>query len=61
MTQASRTKPVSDYAKATAAANDLPDQPTKNEELEMFIHAATRNLANRAEFYRQRAEFQHLT
>ncbi len=28
MTQASRTKPVSDYAKATAAANDLPDQPT---------------------------------
>ena len=28
MTQASRTKPVSDYAKAAAAANDLPDQPT---------------------------------
>lgn len=26
MTQASRTKPVSDYAKA-AAANDLPDLP----------------------------------
>ncbi len=31
MTQASRTKPVSDYAKA-AAANDLPDLPTSRGE-----------------------------
>jgi|GEM_PF-4598447 hypothetical protein len=32
MTQASRTKPVSDYAKAAAAANDLPDLPTSRGE-----------------------------
>ena len=47
-----------DMLKAMLSGDGLP---MKNEELEMFIHAATRNLANRAEFYRQRAEFQHLT
>ena len=47
-----------DMLKAMLSGDGLP---MKNEELEMFIHAATRNLANRAEFYRQRAEFQNIT
>lgn len=46
-----------DMLKAMLSGDGLP---MKNEELEAFIHAATRNLANRAEFYRQRAEFQNL-